>query len=184
MATRQLLLILWCGLTQLLYSSHHTLNPLLHSGVESEYPSYIGLNGYGMCLRAQKTLPAGTIVGTARMVSTSQQYVHNHPDIRHRHVSILGFRTQKPIYGYVVGKYAFCNHACNPNCVLTPDFYIKTMYPIAQHQELTVPYDAYLPHIPWQDTWTFSCLCTHWKCKKLIDQYRTDIFHPATYNVR
>lgn len=179
-----LLLTAICVTTQILCTPSYHANPLLYTSLESEYPSYISINSFGLCLRARKELTAGTIVGTARMIATTHPYIHDHQDMRHRHVSIIGFRAQKPIYGQVVGKYAFCNHACNPNCALTRNFYIMTRKRIFKGQELTVPYDAYLPYISWQHTWSFSCLCGDTGCKKTIDSFRTDLIHPAAYNIR
>ncbi len=165
-----------------LQATYNDANPLLYIHLESQYPSYIAKSGTGLCLRARTDLEIDTIVGTATMVTSKVPYIHNHPNITYRHVSIIGFRDKKPLYGRVIGKYAFCNHSCQPNCTVTPDFLIKTIRPLAAQEEITLAYDAYIPHVPWQPDWSFNCLCNTNGCKKYLDQYRHDIIHPASYN--
>ena len=166
--------------TQDLLGTYNITNPLLHNNLEIQYPSYISNNHLGLCLRARISLLAKTIVGSALMIPTTNNYSHDNPDTQYKHVSIMGCKDNKPIYGRVIGKYAFCNHSCDPNCMITPSFLIKTIRPVQAHEELTVPYNAHIAQIPWKNEWTFACACHSIKCKKIIDQYRTDIVHPAT----
>jgi hypothetical protein len=165
-------------------ATYNEANPLFYIHLEPQYPSYVAYCGSALCLRARTDLKPDTTVGTATMVSSKAPYVHDHPSVTYRHVSIIGFRNKKPRYGRVVGKYAFCNHSCDPNCVVTPDFFIKAIKPIKRNEELTLAYDAYIPHLPWQTKWNFSCECNKTRCKKLINSYRPDIIHPASYNSR
>lgn len=173
-----------CTMLTHLSATYNDANPLLYIHLEPQYPSYVATSNYGLCLRAKTALSSDTIVGTATMITSKVPYVHDHPNITHRHVSIIGFRNQKPVYGRVIGKFAFCNHSCDPNCKVTPDFFIKTIRALAPHEEITLAYDAYIPHIPWQHNWSFNCLCKKPPCKKYINKYRPDIIHPASYNTR
>lgn len=165
-----------------IHGTYNDTNPLLYLDLEPEYPSYVARNKYGLCLRARKALEPNAIVGTARMVSSQVPYVHDHPHVTYRHVSIIGFKKKQPIYGRVIGKYAFCNHSCDPNCIVTTDFLIKTQRPLQRHEEITLAYDAYIPFLPWQQQWSFACSCDTPRCPKNINGYRTDIIHPASYN--
>lgn len=167
-----------------LHATYDDANPLLYIHLESQYPSYIAKNGNGLCLRARTNLDTNTVVGTATMITSKVPYIHNHPNITYRHVSIIGFRDKKPLYGRVIGKYAFCNHSCEPNCKVTPDFLIKTIRPLIANEEITLAYDAYIPHVPWQPDWSFNCFCNKTHCKKYLDRYRNDIIHPASYNTK
>ncbi len=165
-----------------MYGTYNDTNPLLYLDFEPEYPSYVARNKYGLCLRARKALEPNTIVGTAHMVSSPAPYIHDHPNITYRHVSIIGFKSKQPVYGRVIGKYAFCNHSCEPNCIVTKEFLIKTQKPLQRHEEITLAYDAYIPYLPWQQQWSFDCYCSTPRCRKKINEYRGDIIHPASYN--
>jgi hypothetical protein len=173
-----------CTLSVYSYATYNEANPLFYIHLEPQYPSYVAYCGNSLCLRARADLKPETIVGTATMVSSKVSYIHDHPNVRYRHVSIIGFKNKKPRYGRVVGKYAFCNHSCDPNCLVTPDFFIKTTKPINHNEELTLAYDACIPHLSWQKNWNFACECNKSRCKKLINRYRPDIMHPASYNSR
>lgn len=165
-----------------IYGTYNDTNPLLYLDLEPEYPSYVARNKYGLCLRARKNIEPNTIVGTARMVKSPVPYVHDHPNISYRHVSIIGFKNKQPIYGRVIGKYAFCNHSCEPNCIVTKDFLIKTQKALKRHEEITLAYDAYIAYLPWEQQWSFDCYCNTSRCRKTINGYRNDIMHPASYN--
>lgn len=168
-----------------LNGTYNTPNPLVYHELEPQYPSYVSLcPGKGLCLKAGAFLPAGAFVGTATMVPTHNTYIPDNPDVSYRHVSILGFDNNQPQYGRVLGKYAFCNHSCDPNCIVMPNFVIKAKKNIAAHEELTVPYDAFISHMPWREDWSFTCACKQAVCRHVINRYRTDIIHPATYHAR
>lgn len=179
------IVIVWCNLTTL-HATYNIPNPLVYHHLEPQYPSYVSIcPGKGLCLKASIPIPAGASVGTATMIPTDHGYIPNNPDVAYRHVSILGFKNKnKPQYGRVLGKYAFCNHSCDPNCIVTPNFVIQAKKDIAAHEELTVPYDALISHMPWQESWSFRCACKQAVCRHVINQYRTDIIHPATYHAR
>lgn len=147
----------------------HTINP--------KYPSCVGTNSYGKCLRAERDLEPGTIVATADLEKTDKAYIANQPE--HIHVALMDLDEKgNPIWGTVKGKWAFCNHSCDPNCDISDQWEIITNRPIKKGQELTTSYDAFVHNFPWPQTWNFECKCEADNCKKLINKYRTDIIYP------
>lgn len=163
-----------------LFSTYSIPNPLLYNNLEPQYPSYVSINHLGLCLKARFPLAAKTIVGTALMIHTDTYYAHDNKYNKYKHVGIMGFKNNRPIYGRVIGKYALCNHSCRPNCIVTEEFLIKTIRHVQAHEELTVAYNAHIMHMPWNPAWTFYCACKSVNCKKIINSYRTDIIHPAS----
>jgi len=151
--------------------------------VHEGYPSYLSKNQFGFCLRAAKKLESGIIVATANLIQTSKPYIAHHESPEHAYVAIMGFNdNHEVIWGKVRGKWAFCNHSCDPNCDLNSQWYVITNRTIQQDEELTTAYDAYIAHIPWSSTWNFECKCNAVTCKKIIANYRTDILHPTQQN--
>ncbi len=147
---------------------------------EPYYPSYVDTNHYGLCLRAAEDLPAGTIVATADFQSTDKPYIAGHDSPEHKYVAVTNvLEDGTPEWGTVRGKWAFCNHSCDPNCDISDSWQIITNRPIAKGQELTTSYDALVRRLPWPQSWNFNCLCDALNCKKVINSYRTDIIYPV-----
>lgn len=147
--------------------------------IEPQYPSYVDINQYGLCLRATRDLLKGTLVATADFQETDKEFIANSPDPEYKYVALTRITSDgKPIYSRIRGKWAFCNHSCDPNCDLSDTWQIITNRDIKQGQELTTSYDSYVPNFLWQDTWNFECLCNTPNCKKFIKEYRTDILYP------
>lgn len=144
--------------------------------IEPQYPSYVDHNHYGLCLRASRDLKKGTIVATADFEKTDKPYIAGHHSADYKHVALMAItRDGTPIYGKVRGKWAFCNHSCDPNCDVSETSQIITNRDIQKNQELTTSYDAFIPNFPWPETWNFKCLCDALECKKMIQSYRMDI---------
>lgn len=151
-----------------------------YRSLEPQYPSYVDYNDYGLCLRAADDLKRGTTVATADLEETDKPYIANHPSEEHKYVALMAITWDgKPIWGKVRGKWAFCNHSCDPNCDISDTWQIITNRDVAKGQELTTAYDAFVPHFPWRDEETFVCLCKAQNCKKIIKGYRTDILYPV-----
>jgi hypothetical protein len=151
----------------------------MYNKIEPQFPSYVDRNDYGLCLRAARDLKKGTIVATADFEQTDKQYIADHPSEDYKYVALMAVTKEGiPTYGKVRGKWAFCNHSCDPNCDISDTWHIVTNRDIAQGQELTTSYDAFVPHFPWPDTWNFICLCNAPHCKKIIKEYRMDIVYP------
>jgi hypothetical protein len=147
--------------------------------IEPQYPSYVDQNHYGLCLRAAYDLKKDTIVASADFEKTDKPYIAGHESAEHRYVALMQVNKEGiPTWGRVRGKWAFCNHSCDPNCDITDTWHITTNRDVEKGQELTTSYDAFVPHLPWQDTWNFVCLCNAPQCKKIIKEYRTDILYP------
>lgn len=147
--------------------------------IEPQYPSYVDQNHYGLCLRAEKDLEKGTIVGTADFEKTDKPYIADHPSPEHKYVAVADITKEgKPVWGKVRGKWAFCNHSCDPNCDISDNWEIITNRAVQKGQELTTSYDGYIPNFPWPETWNFVCLCNTPQCKKIINSYRMDILYP------
>lgn len=148
--------------------------------IEPHYPSYIDINHYGLCLRAAKDLPQGTIVATADFEPTDKTYIAGHPSEEYKYVAVMDVTADgTPIYGKVRGKWAFCNHSCDPNCTITDTWEIVTNRAVAQGEELTTSYDAFVHNLSWQENWNFDCLCNAYSCKKIICRYRMDMVYPV-----
>lgn len=157
--------------TQLLIQQYNTIEP--------QFPSYVDTNHYGICLRAARDLKKGTVVATANLEQTDKEYIAGHASPEYKYVALMRIMPDgKHIYGRVRGKWAFCNHSCDPNCCLNENWEVVTNRDVMQGQELTTAYDMYVPDFPWQDTWNFACLCDAVNCKKLIKEYRMDIVSP------
>lgn len=152
---------------------------LKYNTIEPHFPSYVDTNHYGLCLRAARDLPKGTIVATADFQETDKQFIASSTDPEYKYVALTRISSdRKGIYSRIRGKWAFCNHSCDPNCDLSDSWEIITNRDIKQGKELTTSYDSYVPNFPWQDTWNFECLCDVPECKKIIKEYRTDILYP------
>ena len=152
---------------------------LKYNLIEPQYPSWVDTNHYGLCLRAVRYLPKGTIVATADFQETDKQFIANSSDPEYKYVALSRINSDRtPIYSRIRGKWAFCNHSCDPNCDLSDTWQIITNRAVEQGQELTTAYDSYVLNFPWQDTWSFECLCDALHCKKLIKEYRHDILYP------
>jgi len=153
-----------------------------YAAIEPQYPSYVDHNHYGLCLRAAQDLPKVTIVATASLEKTDKPYIAEHPSEDHRHVALMHVAQDgTPTWGRVRGKWAFCNHSCDPNCDLSDTWQIITNRGIKKGQELTTSYDAYVPNFPWPETWNFTCLCASPLCKGVIKEYRMDILDPTAH---
>lgn len=147
---------------------------------ESRYPSYIDRNHYGCCLRAAQNVPKDTIVASLYVIKTNKSYSAQHASKSFKHVALIGIKNGVPLWGRVKGKWAYCNHSCEPNCRINNHFQIVTYQKVRKGQELTIAYDAYIPGLPWNERWNFKCLCRSKKCKKIINKYRMDIIYPIT----
>lgn len=152
----------------------------IYNLIEPHYPSYVSQNYYGLCLRAVRDLKKGTIVATADFEQTDKAYIADHSDQEHKYVAVMQITQDgKPIYGRIRGKWAFCNHSCDPNCDISDTWEIITNRDVAKGQELTTSYDAFVDNLPWPESWNFKCLCEAPNCKKVIKEYRMDILYPT-----
>lgn len=150
---------------------------------EPHYPSYVDRNHYGFCLRAVHNLPAGTIVATADFEACDNAYVANHPDPAYKYVALTSVAEDGSAqWGRIRGKWAFCNHSCDPNCDIKPGWFITTNRFVKEGEELTTSYDAYIPGFEWPTSWNFTCLCEAKNCKKFINGYRMDMVYPLASN--
>lgn len=161
------------------------LNPLVlvasepYSTIEPHFPSYVSRNHYGLCLRATHDLKRSTIVATADFEKTDKAYIADHDSPDHKYVALMDITEEGiPVWGRVRGKWAFCNHSCDPNCDISECWEIVTNREIAKDEELTTSYDALVPNFPWPASWNFNCLCETVHCKKTINIYRYDIVYP------
>lgn len=146
---------------------------------EPHYPSYVDSNHYGLCLRASNDLDAGTVVATADFEESVNPYIANHPDPEYKYVALMGVDVNgNATWGRIKGKWAFCNHSCDPNCDIKPGWLITTNRAIKKGQELTTSYDAYIPRFEWPVSWNFTCLCQARNCKKFIKGFRMDMIYP------
>jgi len=154
--------------------------PEHYQAIESQYPSYVDTNHYGLCLRASCDLDAGVIVATADFEKTDKDYRANDPREEYKYVALMHMdENGEPVWGRIRGKWAFCNHSCDPNCDLNAAGEIVTNRAIKAGEELTTSYDAYTPGFPWPESWNFECLCQSPNCKKIIKEYRMDIVYPS-----
>jgi len=150
-----------------------------YNTIEPQYPSYVDQNHYGICLRASDNLKKGTVVATCDLEVTDKEYIADHPSEEHKYVALMDVsKDGKPTYGNVRGKWAFCNHSCDPNCDTSDTWEIITNREIQKGEELTTSYDSFVDNFPWPDTWNFVCLCAALNCKKIIKEYRMDIIYP------
>lgn len=150
-----------------------------YNTIEPHYPSYVDTNHYGLCLRAAHDLKKGTIVATADFEKTDKQYIAGHESSEYRYVALMRVSADGvPTYGKVRGKWAFCNHSCDPNCDISATWQIITNRDIRKGEELTTSYDAFVPRLAWPETWNFACLCAVQNCKRVICEYRMDIVYP------
>lgn len=146
---------------------------------EPDYPSYVDTNDYGFCLRAAKDLPKGTTVATADFEKTDKPYVANHPLEEHKYVALMDVLADgSPVWGTVRGKWALCNHSCDPNCDISEKWEIITNRLVLKGEELCTSYDAFVYNYPWPDSWNFECKCEAGDCKIVIKEYRMDIIYP------
>lgn len=146
---------------------------------EPHYPSIVDSNNYGLCLRAAIDLPSGTLVATADFEHSENPYIADHPNPEYKYVALVTVNPKAIAgWGRVRGKWAFCNHSCNPNCDIKPGWLITTNRYIKKGEELTTSYDAYVPNFPWPETWNFTCICSTPNCKGIIKEYRMDIIYP------
>jgi hypothetical protein len=148
-----------------------------YTKIQPQYPSYVDHNHFGLCLRAARDLKKGTIVATADLEKTDKAYIADNPD--QIHIALMEVAPDgTPTWGKVRGKWAFCNHSCDPNCDMSDTWQIITNRDVEKGTELTTSYDAFIPNFPWPDTWNFTCLCQAPNCKKFIKEYRTDLQYP------
>ncbi len=151
----------------------------LYQNIEPQYPSYVDKNHYGLCLRAARDLKKGTIVATADFEKTDKAYIADHESPEHKYVALMDVSIDGvATWGKVRGKWAFCNHSCDPNCDISPAWQIITNRDVAKGQELTTSYDALVHNYPWPESWNFVCLCESPNCRKIINKYRNDISYP------
>lgn len=150
--------------------------------IEPHLPSYVDTNHLGLCLRAAQDLPEGTIVATANLQECAEEYIADNPQAEFRHRAVMKVINGKPYYGNVRGKWAFCNHSCDPNCVLNESMEVVTRKAVKKGEELTTSYDAYVEGLPWQKNWNFVCKCFSLHCVGVINKYRMDILYPVSNN--
>lgn len=168
--------ILCVALTSYAQDVENTI-PEHYKTIEVQYPSYVDRNNYGLCLRAATDLAAGTVVATADFEQTDKPYIADQED--NIHIALTGVSPEgTPTWGKVRGKWAFCNHSCDPNCTISDKWEIITNRPIEKGQELTTSYDAFIPNFPWPETWKFECFCAAPNCRKIINGYRMDMRYP------
>jgi hypothetical protein len=140
---------------------------------EPQYPSYISRNDFGKCLRAKVSLDKDIVVGTAAFLPTQNSFIAEHPDEEYKHVAIMGVTSDgKPIWGRVMGKMAYANHSCFPNCTLSSLFELITNRPVNQNEELTISYDRDIPNCQWDAKWNFCCACKSHNCRGYINKFQ------------
>lgn len=150
------------------------------SHIEPQYPSYIDSNHLGLCLRASSDLAAGTVVATADRFEGALAYIAGCPDEKHKYVGLMRVtKSGELVWGTIRGKWAFCNHSCDPTCALNKSGQVVTRRAVCKDEELTTAYDAYIPGFAWPSYWNFECLCLSPVCRKQITGYRTDIIDPT-----
>ena len=96
----------------------------------------------------------------------------------------MGLTNQgQAIWGKVRGKWAFCNHSCDPNCSINAKWEIVTNRQVNKNEELTTSYDALVYNFTWPEHWNFECKCYANNCKKQINKYRLDIIYPIKNSI-
>ncbi|MDR3646142.1 MAG: SET domain-containing protein-lysine N-methyltransferase [Candidatus Babeliales bacterium] len=171
------LLIIQSSLLKALFDNLHKIEE--YQKIETEYPSYVDQNHLGLCLKASIHLEKGTVVATANFEKTDKNYIADHPSEEYRYIALMNIDDNgNPICGKVRGKWAFCNHSCEPNCDITDKWEIVTNRKIDKDEELTTSYDALVYNYEWPAHWNFECKCLAEKCKKQINKYRLDIIYP------
>lgn len=158
--------------------------PIKSELAEPHYLSYVDSNHLGLCLRAAEDLPAGIIVATADLEPCEEHYIADHPLAEFRYRAVMKVINGKPYYGNVRGKWAFCNHSCDPNCIVNEKFEVVTRRIVQKDEELTTSYDAYVDGLPWQENWNFICKCLSPHCVGIINKYRMDIQYPVKNKLR
>jgi hypothetical protein len=154
--------------------------PECYTVIEPQYPSHVDHNDYGLCLRAACDLKKGTVVATADFEKTDKHYIAGHSSPEYKYVALMHVAPDgTPAWGRVRGKWAFCNHSCDPNCDISDIWEIITNRDVKKGQELTTSYDAFVPNFPWPETWNFICLCKDQNCRKVIKEYRMNIRYPT-----
>jgi bis(5'-adenosyl)-triphosphatase len=162
---------------QLNWSEHHP--EYTPSEGESAFPSYLSRNSYGLCLRAKRRLEKGTLVATGNLAPSDLEYTAGSQDKAQAYVAVSAVTQDgQPIYSRVRGRWAFCNHSCQPSCEVGEGFLIRTVRTVEPDEELTTPYDGVIPGLPWQERWNMSCLCGTPTCRGWIDSYRPDLTYP------
>lgn len=169
-------------LTQTEASVAFDYDEYMYNQIETNYPSYVCTNSYGRCLRALTTIKKGTVVATANFVATDKPYIAGHVSTGHTYVALMQVLPDgQCVWGNIRGKWAFCNHSCDPNCDLNNNWQIVTNRDIPKGAELTTAYDSYVPNLPWRSEENFTCLCKTLVCRRVIDTYRTDIMYPPYF---
>jgi mannose-6-phosphate isomerase-like protein (cupin superfamily) len=172
----------YIALTQTDASVAFDYDEFMYNQIESTYPSYVCTNRYGRCLRAATDLPKGTVVATADFEPSDKPYIAGHTSNEHTHVALVSVAPDgQCTWGKVRGKWAFCNHSCDPNCDLNNDWQIVTNRDLPKGTELTTSYDSYVPNLPWRSEENFTCLCGTAACKGTINEYRMDIMYPPYF---
>lgn len=140
----------------------------------TEFPSEVGTNAYGKCLRASRDLEVGVEVGifVGDLYSTYDQV----PDPVRPYVLVTQGRiidARTPV--------RWTNHACEPNCVFFDSTRIVVARPVKAGEELTIAYQLELREsYPngaegyfWDDEWwNFDCWCGSPICMGRIDRFR------------
>lgn len=138
---------------------------------ENDLPSEIKDNHYGKGLFAIKDLKPGTLVAFNTKIPINKSSIFN----TYR-FSFNGFNeNNKPLWSQVLGKGRFCNHSCDPNCILNNQCTIITAKFVIAGQELTTAYDEYIEGLTWPKEWTFICQCNTKNCRKIIDSFKKNV---------
>jgi hypothetical protein len=135
---------------------------------KNDLPSEIKDNHYGKGLFATKDLKPGTLVAFNTKIPINKTTIRNI-----YRLSFNGFKeNNEPLWSQVLGKGRFCNHSCDPNCILNNQCTIITARYIKSAEELTTAYDEIIEGLTWPAEWTFKCQCNAKNCRKLINGYK------------
>jgi SET domain-containing protein len=72
----------------------------------------------------------------------------------------------------------YANHSCDPNCLISDEFFIETIKPLKLGDEVTISYDQVSLEDfkawgdDWDQRWSFPCACGSLKCVGQVDAYR------------
>ncbi len=80
-------------------------------------------------------------------------------------------------YLYLDKPFRFINHSCEPNCGVTPDLQLVTLYNVAEGDELTYDYSTTML----ENSWQMECTCGSKTCRKIIRDFNTLPPHLQNY---
>src|ERR1700750_991500 len=117
---------------------------------------------FGKGLFASVDIPKNTIVTrvTGRLMNFAQTVALGEKE---SHALQIG----PDQYLLCESPFLYSNHACDPNCGLTPDLELKTLRHIKQGEELLWDYSTSML----ERHWTMNCRCGAANCRRLITDF-------------